>query len=100
MMKFTSTLLTAIIISLLFVSCAGYMESQRKAEANKIIVKIDDFKSRNHRLPESLSEIGIVEDETGPIYYQKIDDTNYEVWFGRELGESTTYHSATHQWEP
>ena len=99
-MNVSSTLLTAIMISLPFVSCAGYSESQRKAEANKIIVKLDDFKNRTNRLPESLSEIGIVEDETGPIYYRKIDDTNYEVWFGRELGESTTYRSATHQWDP
>jgi len=75
------------------------VESQRKAEANRIIVKIDDFKGRNQRLPGSLSEIGIVENEEGPIYYKKINDTNYEIWFGRELGESTTYRSATHQWE-
>jgi len=81
-MNVSSTLLTAIMISLPFVSCAGYSESQRKAEANKIIVKLDDFKNRTNRLPESLSEIGIVEDETGPIAPQPINGTHELRSFG------------------
>ena len=38
-MKVSSTLIATLLL-LLFVSCSSYRENRRKAEANKIIVKI------------------------------------------------------------
>jgi hypothetical protein len=87
--------------SLLVFACSLVNRDARlKDQGNKIVAKIDAFNNKNKRLPNSLSEIGIEEKLEGPIYYQKVTDTKYVVWFGKELGESETFDSDTRQWEP
>jgi hypothetical protein len=72
---------------------------QKMAQGNRIVVKVEKFKSDKGRLPNNLTEIGIIEDESGPIYYEKKTETKYILWFGKELGESMTYDSETKQWK-
>ena len=74
----------------------GYNEKLRRG--NEIIAKVEKFRIEKGRLPNSLSEIGVVETESGPIYYEKKSETKYIVWFGKELGESATYDSDTKKW--
>lgn len=90
-----------LIIVLIFSSssCIGFGIYFKKRQGEEVIQKIEEFKIKNHRLPISLSEIGIRETEEGPIYYNKISETKYKVWFGAELGESVSYDSETKQWD-
>jgi hypothetical protein len=69
---------------------------QRKGE--QAIRRIEEFRQIHHQLPNSLSEIGLPELEDGPIYYHKIDNQNYCIFYGTSLGESETYDSRTHAW--
>ena len=69
-----------------------------KKEGAVIVEKIETFKAKNTRLPDSLSEIGLKSTEEGPIYYRKTSDSSYEIWFGSDLGESVTYDSKSKAW--
>ncbi len=83
----------------LFLSCSLSRDKELQAEGNDIIKEIEKFEQQNGRLPASLGEIGKVEKEEGPIYYKKISDTHYQIWYGRELGESVTFDSEKKIWE-
>ena len=78
--------------------CCDYTWYFKKA--NEVIQKIEDYRKCKGKLPESIEDIGETCDEGGPIFYDKIDDTNYEVWFGTTLGSSCVYKSETKQWTP
>ena len=80
----------------IFVFACSYGEKLKAG--NERVAKIEKFRNEKSRLPNSLSEIGIVEDESGPIYYRKESETKYIIWFGKELGESATYDSETKKW--
>ncbi len=67
--------------------------------ADRVIQKIETYKITYNRLPSSLEEIGERVSEAGPIFYKKINNTEYEIWFGTTLGESMTYNSETQKWE-
>ncbi|MCB0401154.1 MAG: hypothetical protein KDD41_03665 [Flavobacteriales bacterium] len=85
----------SILLTFIF-SCA--MDS-RKEDSIKLIEQISSFKEKNGRYPYSLGEIGVKEDEAGPIYYQLTDDsTNYRLWYGLGLGDSEEYKSETDTW--
>ena len=61
--------------------------------------RIETFRSRTGRLPENLAEVGLPDDERGPIYYTHEGNDHYVVSFGTILGESMTYDSATRRWQ-
>jgi hypothetical protein len=65
-------------------------------KGNAIVEQIEGFKQVNGRLPNSLSELGIQQND---LFYSKWDSVNYMVWFGSDLGESKTYYSDTKKWE-
>lgn len=93
--KIFLTFLLLIMICFSNLSCGS---SDKVTKGNEAVIKIEEFKNKNGRLPNSLSEVGIVETESGPIYYEKKNDSKYILWFGKELGESITYDSDTKQW--
>ena len=70
-------------------------------EGNDIVNRIEDFKKEHHRLPYSLTEIGIkVIDEANPeLHYDMRDSIHYTVFFGTSLGESEYYYSDSKKWE-
>lgn len=86
-------LIAAFCCSILCCSSSNKIAKGREVEA-----KIEEFRNRNGKLPNSLSEVGITETESGPIHYEKESDSKYILWFGKELGESVTYDSDTKQW--
>lgn len=63
---------------------------------NQIVQQIEHFRRSEGRLPNSLAELGIQEDE---LFYNTWDSANYTVWYGMTLGESMTYYSDTKTWE-
>lgn len=89
-------ILSLIILFFIWNSFLKIDPSFTKGE--EIINKIEEFREKNNRLPESLREIGIIETEEGPIYYSKESPENYTIWYGKSLGESATYHSDTKEW--
>ena len=93
------------VLSIVLVICAYYFFSRNSKEdllikkGNQIVLKIEEFKNKNGRLPYSLNEINIQEKIEGPFYYEKKDNNSYVLWFGTELGESTTYDSKLKRWQ-
>lgn len=85
-----------VLVYILFIRDAREERLMREGEA--LAEKVDAFMKETGRLPGVLSETGIEETETGPLYYQKQDSTHYIIWFGTSLGESTVYHSGSKTW--
>ncbi|UWZ84923.1 hypothetical protein [Occallatibacter riparius] len=61
--------------------------------------EVETFQRVHGRLPDSLSEIGERDGESGPVYYQKQKDGSFVVWYGLRLGESEVYDSKTGRWD-
>ena len=94
---FLLVLMIACLVGLL--ACANHKSDQ--LEKGKVIVEmVEHFRVAHGKLPESLADLGLEVKEEGPIYYEKESESRYIVWFGRELGESTTYDSDTREWKP
>lgn len=90
--------LGTLFLSAFGISCSGTIRA-KEAEGTKIIEKIENFRIEKARLPKSLTEIGIVESEEGPVYYKQISDGHYQLWYGAALGESVTYDSDRKTWK-
>ena len=88
---------TAIMLICFSIFACGY--GDKIAQGNEIAAKVEKFKNENGKLPDALSEIGVKETESGPIYYRKESESKYILWFGKELGESVIYDSETKQWK-
>ncbi len=91
-------LLIIIVFANIFLNIASCSNSEIR-QGNEIVSKIEKFKSEKNRLPNNLTELGLVEDEAGPIYYEKKGETKFILWFGKALGESAIYDSDTKQWK-
>lgn len=102
-MKRNYFIVLGLIAIITIIGCSNFIQDPRQRklinEGNKIVVKIEDYKQRQGKTPNSLNEIAIKEIEEGPLYYQKIDSTSYMIWFGTTLGKSKTYYSSQKRWE-
>ena len=86
-----------IIVLIIVMGFWGCRDS-RMDEAVRVVNMVEGYQRTHSRLPDSLGDIGLKEDESGPIYYQKNDDRSYTVWYGLSLGESEVYDSRTRTW--
>ena len=97
-----SKLLTATaIVAVLGLGALGWYKTHPElwpqfAEGQELIAQVENFRQENGRLP-SEREVG-PNDESGPVYYQSTGTDSYQVWFGRELGESYLYDSTRGSW--
>jgi len=91
--RLTLTILISCILTII-ISC-----DNREKIGNDVIKKIENYRLKNNKLPESLTDIGIEEKEEGPIYYRKDSETDYIVWYGLTLGESRIYDSKAKTWD-
>jgi hypothetical protein len=71
---------------------------ERQKHAELIIGKVERFKQETGRLPENVKEIGLDDKQMHLSFYTKIDLTEYEVWYGLDLGTSRIYNSKTKKW--
>lgn len=87
-------------ISVTFISsgCNSYKSTRLEADGNQMVQQIEAYRQREKRLPDSVNEIGIEEKLDGPLYYKKLDNDRYLIWFGTQFGESRTYDSREKQW--
>ena len=67
-------------------------------QALQIERQIESYRASHGKYPDSLSQIGIVETESGPIYYERKSESSYILWFGTILGESEKFDSTTRKW--
>lgn len=92
------------VLLLLFTFWFFYLRTAREnrlmKNGNVLVNRIEQFRVEHKRLPNSLKEIGVEEqDGKDAIYYDKKDSLRYIIWFGVSLGESKTYYSDSKQWE-
>jgi hypothetical protein len=71
----------------------GLMQTARPIQA-----ELEMYRQRYQQYPNSLVQIGVVEQEEGPIHYQRQSEDRYILWFGSHLGESKTFHSGAGDW--
>jgi hypothetical protein len=76
---------------------SGGCGPSKRDSGNTVVSKVEEYRRAKGRLPNSLSEVGIEEDEGCPCYCKTGDDS-YIVWYGTSLGESDTYSSETKKW--
>jgi hypothetical protein len=85
------------VLALVLVVGAGGCGPTQQDLGNTVISKVEGFRRAKGRLPASLSELGIEEDESCPCYCKTGDD-RYTVWYRTTLGKSDTYDSQTKKW--
>lgn len=97
--------LTLIAIGFLFCFWFFYLKDKREKEliskGNDLIERIEKYKTVNHKLPNSLLDVGIKEDENTETQfsYEKKDNTHYFIWLGISAEESKFYYSDSRKWE-
>lgn len=77
-----------LILALLILITANCSQSNKQAlirKGNEIAAKVEAYKIKKGKLPNSLTEIGVEEKLEGPIFYEKKSDTEHRLWFGSEL---------------
>ena len=78
-------------------SCCDFV-CERHKYAESMIEKIEKYRIVNGRLPEDVTEIGLVETDESPAYYSKTSDSTYTVWYAIGF-ESNVYQSQTKEWK-
>ncbi len=77
----------------------GYDHRLLMKEADAYQLRIKGYRSEFGRLPDDAHEMGLQEDLAGLIFYKKVSESDYVLWYGTTLGESVTYSSKTGKWE-
>lgn len=85
-------------ISLLLISCCDII-CKRQKHAELIIQRVEIFRQKTGRLPERVTEVSIDDNQDSLSFYQKINDDEYEVWYGLSVGTSKVYNSKTKEWK-
>lgn len=89
----------AFILTLfLFISSCCNIICERQKHAELIIEKVERFRLETGKFPESVKEIGLDDKQMHLSFYTKIDSTEYEVWYGLDLGTSKIYNSKSKKW--
>jgi hypothetical protein len=103
---------TALIVLLIFAGLIGvaammFLQKpmwlfywQELRIGNEIVSRVEAFQMSHRHLPETLQEVGFsAPEDLDKVFYRKIDDDKYCLWFGTTLGESETYRSRVKKWE-
>lgn len=101
-MRRKSYILIALVggcIAMIVFSIANNREDRLIRLGNQYVAKINKYYLAKGKLPNSLSEVGGMDSEEGPIYYERKDTSSFILWFGTTVGESITYRSTTKSWE-
>ncbi|UUV21190.1 hypothetical protein [Paenimyroides aestuarii] len=103
MKKYNYMFFLAVLLSFfVFQACDFRAERESKLikEGNLLVKKIEMFKKQNQRLPLSLEEIRVPEEDGFDVlYYYKRDSLHYTVSFPISSEEHKFYYSDTKQWE-
>ena len=87
-----------ILTTLFFLNSCCDILCERQKHAEKIIEKVEIYKQETGELPESVTEIGINDNQDHLSFYIKKNEDEYEVWYGLDLGTSKIYNSKIRKW--
>jgi hypothetical protein len=76
------------VVSAVFVTSWG-RENRLTRKATNIQAALEIYKQHHGWYPESLAAASIPEPDE--IYYQRKQDGSYDLWYGKELGESEIF---------
>jgi hypothetical protein len=85
----------ALAVAILWMSS---YEARLIRQSKPIQVSLEAYKKQHGQYPTSFKDIGIVERDDGPIYYERKSGDSYILWFGMELGESVVFESTNQTW--
>ena len=104
-MKKRLGLIFIVVLMLLFFFWFFYLKTEKENrltfQGNEIIKKVEDYRIKYKKLPNSLPDIGIeiIDENNPPLYYEKKDSSNYIIWFAKSSEDVKTYYSDTKKWE-
>ena len=71
-------------------------------ESKPLIAKIEAYQQEKHSLPENLDQVGIRQNEyrtiIGVVWYQRVNDSEYELYFPVDFDRSDVYRSSLRKW--
>ena len=76
-----------------------FFQRQQIKIGEKIISQVEASRKNHGRLPADLKEVGIDDSDDFRVFYEKMNENDYCVWFGTTLGESESYTSRTRKWD-
>lgn len=91
-------ILIAVALGIIAFLLVPDREHRLMRQAEPIQVSLESYRQQHGYYPDSLSQIGLVEREEGPLYYHRESESSYILWFGTALGESMTFNSTDRKW--
>jgi hypothetical protein len=94
-----------LLLSGLFCCWFFYLRTKKENRLMKqgyaVVEKVEAFRKQYGRLPDSLAQVDIKEDEQTETHlsYTKQDCKYYSIWIGISFEESRFYYSDTGCWE-
>ena len=96
--KVNKVLLVVLAVSLI-ISLLIYKENQTYENKGEYLInKIENFRIKNKRLPNTILELGEKEPMNQGPYYEKKDSVNYIIYFTIGFDEAKIYYSETKKW--
>jgi len=91
------------VVVLIVVASVFYLRNTEnrnyKAKGKQLIEKVEKYKKEYGKLPESTSDLGVQAEMGEGPYYEKLDSTNYTVYFNIGFDNTLMYHSDTGEWK-
>ena len=92
-------LLAVLAIVLIIILLLIYEENRTYENKGEYLInKIENFKIKNKRLPNTILELGEKEPMNQGPYYEKKDSVNYIIYFTIGFDEAKIYYSETKKW--
>jgi uncharacterized protein YxeA len=103
MKNITKKIVIGLVIILFFAIAVifyfRYTENKSyTSKGNELIEKVEEYKQKNGELPETVSDLGIIETMGEGPYYEKIDSLNYIVFFNIGFDNRKIYYSHSKKW--
>ncbi len=92
-----SAIIAAIIIAFIFLM-PKWENYRMEKKGNKIIAIMEKFKTDHGRLPDSLAEMGLVDDMHTQPFYTKINENEYRLNYSWDFDRGYGYFSDTGKW--
>jgi hypothetical protein len=97
--KTISGIILVLVIGVLIILYFQYKENNDYEQCgNRLISKIEDFKHKHNRLPNSVLDLGLEEHMDNGPYYEKKDSVNYIIFYNIGFDETKIYYSDIKQW--
>jgi len=92
-------LFALLFFMFLFIWLRYNEDNQYEKRGKELISKVEEFRNREGRLPNTISELGLIEPMNEGPYYQKKDTLHYVVFFNIGFDNLKTYYSETKKWK-